>query len=721
MIMGTIFLSVSALLGIFVMSTSTIDPHEKGKLLRHGGHGEHGEREHLSPATMKKRNKKKNRHLHGHKGEAGVHEHGDDGRHHHHHHHHHKKGNTFPDMKEIVEENRERSLHDDHPHHDDILRANRKEDESGGDDDDAHKIAEELREQERPQEQEGQEEELSVEELFQMAIEEEEMDVQEKNQEEKKPPENAPGAGEIGEEELLAMIREEEEEEEQEEAERNAEVNGAQLSSEWKPPGGDRFTDYRDGSNVYSYSGNDDHLLQLARSRREKIRDAMKHAWGGYKTHAFGNDEVKPQSHGKANPWGGIGTTLVDSLDTLWLMGMKDEFWEARDWVRDHLDHSHVGTVSVFETTIRSLGGLLSAYDWSGDEAFLDKALDLGTRLGRAFDTRSGIPSPRINLGNGNPGHVRATNTNIAEAGTLQIEFRYLARAAHQPELARKAEKVFELLKPLQSQNGGLFPWGITATPSFYKSEITFGAMGDSFYEYMLKVWLQGGQKEDMYREMYDKAMEGLHKNLIQKTNDGLTYIVVKDGSRFKHKMDHLACFMAGTLALGAYTDPTGLESERAQRDLTTGKALAYTCYQMYARTKTGIGPEVASFYGGNMGIEVGSYILRPEVVESFFILNQLTGDPTYREWGWEAFQAIERFCKTDIAYGGLRDVNNDKGQPEDKMESFFLAETMKYLFLLQDPDTEIDILNKHVFNTEAHPTRIFPLFDEEMKETSAQ
>mmetsp|Transcript_22339 Transcript_22339/g.33387 ORF Transcript_22339/g.33387 Transcript_22339/m.33387 type:complete len:124 (+) Transcript_22339:135-506(+) len=102
-------------------------------------------------------------------------------------------------------------------------------------------------------------------------------------------------------------------------------------------------------------------------------------------------------------------------------------------------------------------------------------------------------------------------------------------------------------------------------------------------------------------------------------------------------------------------------------------------------------------------------YILRPETVESLFILNYLTGDPIYREWGWEIFQSIEKYCKTEIAYASLTNVD-EPGSVEDRMESFFLAETLKYLYLLFDPDTEVDILNKHVFNTEAHPTRIFPV-----------
>lgn len=85
-----------------------------------------------------------------------------------------------------------------------------------------------------------------------------------------------------------------------------------------------------------------------------------------------------------------------------------------------------------------------------------------------------------------------------------------------------------------------------------------------------------------------------------------------------------------------------------------------------------------------------------------------LTGDPTYREWGWEVFQSIEKYCKTSVAYGGVKNVEVAGTPPQDSMESFFLAETMKYLYLLFDPDTEIDILSRHVFNTEAHPLRVF-------------
>jgi hypothetical protein len=182
---------------------------------------------------------------------------------------------------------------------------------------------------------------------------------------------------------------------------------------------------------------------------------------------------------------------------------------------------------------------------------------------------------------------------------------------------------------------------------------------------------------------MWDKAMNGLHAQLVQKSKpNGLTYLADRQNGRLDHKMDHLACFMGGSLALGAYTDPSGIDSSRAKRDLKTAKALTYTCYQMYARTKTGISPEFVIFRGDN-DFEVPAsapfYILRPEVVESFYYLSVLTGDPVYREMGWEVFQSIEKYCRTKYGYGSLHHVNKPEMEPEDRMESFFLAETLKY------------------------------------------
>jgi len=486
----------------------------------------------------------------------------------------------------------------------------------------------------------------------------------------------------------------------------------------WTAPGGKRFEEYKQGDSPYEYSPNESDVL--ARSRRYHVKKAMEHAWGGYEKYAFGQDELLPVSKGAKEKWGGFGTTLVDSLDTLWLMGMKEEFYRARDWVKTRLNHNIDRDCSVFETTIRSLGGLLSAYDWSQDEAFLDQAKDLGARLFKAFDTTTGFPTQAVNMRTGGKASAGWLGRNIilSEFTSVQLEFRNLARFSGNRDYKTKTEKIFEVLQKMNVKDG-IYPIYIRPEGTDVvagNDKITFGAMGDSCYEYLLKMWIQGGKTEQRYRKMYDKAIQGMHDKLLAVSMPSeLVFIADKNNGRMDYKMDHLVCFMGGLLALGAYTDPLGLDSPRAQRDLKTGKALTYTCYQMYARMETGISPEYVQFSEGyDFVAGANHYLLRPETVESFFILYQLTGDPVYREWGWEVFQSIERYCKTQVGYGELSNVRNVDMAPRNSMESFFLAETIKYLYLLFDPETPIDLLHKHVFNTEAHPTRIFPVMDQD-------
>jgi len=387
-------------------------------------------------------------------------------------------------------------------------------------------------------------------------------------------------------------------------------------------------------------------------------------------------------------------------MDALWLLGMRNEFSRARDYVKNVLNYDKgVRAVSFFETTIRSVGGLLSAYDWSGDTLFLDSALELGRRLIRAFDdSDTGIPFGQVNLQTGKSSNVpwAGNNAILAEFGTVQLEYRWLDAYINTPETAemrRKVEHIYDVLYDMRTPNG-LFPYYMdmtiqqtSSTLAFANNHYTFGAMADSFYEYLLKTWIQGGKVENKYREMYDSAMQGMHDELLHfSVPSGLAYIADKNGEIVDHKMDHLVCFMGGLLGLGAYTDPLGLDSERAQRDLKTGRALAYTCYQMYARMNTGISPEYVQFVNGDdlrIGAGASHYLLRPEAIESFFILNYLTGDPIYREWGWEIFQSVEKYCRAGVGYGTLKDVSNTNLSPDDKTETFWIAETLVRFNLL--------------------------------------
>jgi len=177
--------------------------------------------------------------------------------------------------------------------------------------------------------------------------------------------------------------------------------------------------------------------------------------------------------------------------------------------------------------------------------------------------------------------------------------------------------------------------------------------------------------------------------------------------------MDHLACFAGGMLALGA---ATGVFSEEPSREIqmwTLGKEITATCHESYARSPTRIGPEIMDFNpvrarNADFATQASSFLLRPETIESYFILWRLTHDPIYREWGWEAFEAIEQYCRMEVGYAGLHDVNNPRSTNDNVMQSWFLAETLKYLYLLFCPDDVIP-LDRYVFNTEAHPLPVFP------------
>ncbi|CAA7394604.1 unnamed protein product [Spirodela intermedia] len=443
--------------------------------------------------------------------------------------------------------------------------------------------------------------------------------------------------------------------------------------------------------------------------RREKVKEAMLHAWNSYVKYAWGQDELQPQSMDGVNSFGGLGATIVDSLDTLYIMGLHDEFQKAREWVVTSLDFNRDYEASVFETTIRVVGGLLSAYDLSEDKIFLEKAQNIADRLLPAWDTPSGIPYNVINLSHGNAKNYDWGDSILADSGTEQLEFIALSQRTRDPKYQQKVEKVImELRKNYPSD--GLLPIYIdsdSGTPS-YRSTITFGAMGDSFYEYLLKVWIQGNKTEAVrhYRGMWETSMQGLLSLVRRSTPSSLSYICEKTEDSLEEKMDELACFVPGMLALGS----GGYGPQDARRFLSLAEELVWTCYNFYRSTPTQLAGENYYFYSGeDMSVGTAWNIQRPETVESLMYLWRVTGNSTYREWGWNIFQAFEKNSRVDSGYVGLRDVKT--GEKDDKMQSFFLAETLKYLYLLFSPPTVIS-LDEWVFNTEAHPLRIIPRGD---------
>jgi len=450
---------------------------------------------------------------------------------------------------------------------------------------------------------------------------------------------------------------------------------------------------------------------------KKDVETMFQTAFNDYKTHCWGKDEIWPVKQ-RCHNWVSLGLTIVDNLDALHLLGMIDEFNEAREWVDENLRFDEDRFVSFFETIIRVLGGLLSAYDMSNDQMFLDKAVELADKLMPAFDSPTGIPYGQINLRTGkkrNPGWTGGS-TLLAEVGTIQMEFWFLSNRTGDSKYFEKAQHVIDLLDfEHPSQNlpplhfPGLYP--VYIDPKTLKSKtshITWGGLGDSFYEYLLKMWILTGKSHEQYRRMYVTSVKGMLENLW-KTVGGYSYISEwRKGAGNVNKMDHLACFAGGLLALGVKEG--AVHGEEAALHLRRARELAFTCHSMYSTMKSGLSPDSVKFEKGQMILADNFYLLRPETVETFYILYQVTKDDMYRKWGWEIYQRIVQHCR--VKGWGFAPVKNvDRHKPkidaEGKMQSFLLAETFKYLWLLFNDD-EVLPLNRFVFNTEAHPLSVY-------------
>ncbi|KAF5346120.1 hypothetical protein D9758_009958 [Tetrapyrgos nigripes] len=499
-----------------------------------------------------------------------------------------------------------------------------------------------------------------------------------------------------------------------------------------------------EADNVFS-SGSSDLRYIRDVEKRDAVVEAFKHAWRAYERDAMGTDEYHAISKKGTNlsDAGGIGYTVVDSIDTMLLMGLDEDYQRARDWVENKLTFERDGIFNTFETTIRVLGGLLSAYHLSGnDKLYLERAIDLADRILPVFDTESGLPWPQVNLAErkGVPNTGYAMMVSTAEVSTLQLEFRYISHLTGNEEYWEKVEDVMRVIKESRMPHGLASIYMNVETGKFVPSDIRLGSRGDSYYEYLLKQYIQ---------TMYDDAMEAVHGYLIKESPfSKMIYtaelIPERHGGgqlswRLSPKQDHLVCFFGGSLMLGATITGATVQSvsvppkkkeftEVGVRDWKTGTALVKTCWDTHD-TKTGLSPEIVYFRIPEDGIDTGSapsdwyikgaaphlpppydarYILRPETVESLFIAFRLTGDIKYREWGWSIFQAIEKHCKVES--GGYASVLNVDEVPvlwEDKMETFLMSETLKYLYLLFE-DASVLPLDEYVFNTEAHPLPIF-------------
>ena len=421
-------------------------------------------------------------------------------------------------------------------------------------------------------------------------------------------------------------------------------------------------------------------------NRREmaaRVRAEFLHAWRGYERYAWGHDELKPLSK-TARDWYGepLYMTQVDALDTLFIMGLRDEERRTREFVVGHLNFDKDIYVQNFEITIRHLGGLLSAYQLTGDRRLLRLAEDLGRRLLPAFDSPTGIPYRFVNL---RTGKVRGEVTNPAEAGTLLVEFGTLSKLTRRPVFYDRAKRALVETYKRRSEIG-LVGSRINVETGEWLGRTSHISGGiDSYYEYLLKCWLLFGDEE--CRRMWLESIAAVNRHLADEVDGDLWYghADMATGGRTATSYGALDAFFPAVLALSG-------DTRRAAR-------LQESSFKMWRAH--GIEPERLNYR--TMKVEGPGYPLRPEIVESTYYLHRLTGDNYYLSAGAHLFEDFVRHCRTDVAYAALKSVETK--EKEDNMESFLFAETFKYFYLLFAPPKTLDFRTV-VFNTEAHPIK---------------
>ena len=435
--------------------------------------------------------------------------------------------------------------------------------------------------------------------------------------------------------------------------------------------------------------------------RAAEVRAEFLHAWNGYKKYAWGHDDLKPLSKSYhdwyAEP---LLMTPVDALDTMILMGLKDEARTTREYIATHLSFDKDIEVQNFEITIRLLGGLLSNYELTGDKRLLNLAEDLGNRLLPVFDSPTGLPYRYVNL---KTGKVRGNVTNPAEAGTLLIEFGTLARLTHRQIFYDKAKRALAEIYNRRSPIGLVGTWINVETGQWTDTDSHISGAIDSYYEYLLKSAILFGDQD--CRRMWSESIAAIE------------YYLREDKIKSKYRTDKLSGreILGGTPELwyGHAEMNTGVRTETTygaldaffpavlamSGDLARASMLQESSYQMWM--KEGIEPEEFDYQ--TMTIKSPGYPLRPEIVESTYYLYHYTKDLKYLRMGETMWRAFVKYCRTDEGYAALKSVITK--EKSDSMQSFLFAETFKYFYLLFASPRTLNF-DSVIFNTEAHLIR---------------
>ncbi|XP_020493755.2 ER degradation-enhancing alpha-mannosidase-like protein 3 isoform X1 [Labrus bergylta] len=442
---------------------------------------------------------------------------------------------------------------------------------------------------------------------------------------------------------------------------------------------------------------------------RDQIIEMFDHAYGSYMKYAYPADELMPLScKGRVrgqepnrgdidDSLGKFSLTLIDTLDTLVVLNKLDDFEDAvRKTVRDvRLDNDVV--VSVFETNIRVLGGLLGAHvmadllrqrgermQWYQDE-LLHMAKELGHRLLPAFNTTSGLPYPKVNLRYGVLNPLSRTGTEsdtcTACAGTMILEFAALSRLSGESVFEENARKALDVLWDRRQRGSDLVGTVINIhNEEWVRRDSGVGAGIDSYYEYLMKAYILLG--DNVFLERFNIHYSAIMKYISQPPLL-LNVHMHNPTVSVRSWMDSLLAFFPGLQVLRGDLKPA----------IETHEML----YQVTKQHK--FLPEA---FTTEFRVHWGQHLLRPEFAESTYYLYKATGDPYYLRVGQSIVEKLNAYARVPCGFAAVQDVRT--GTHEDRMDSFFLAEMFKYLYLLFSEKTELPIdIDDYIFTTEAH------------------
>lgn len=427
-----------------------------------------------------------------------------------------------------------------------------------------------------------------------------------------------------------------------------------------------------------------------ARQIAKEIRAEFLHAWQGYKRFAWGYDEVQPISGKPKNffvPTHSFGLSIIEAMDTLYVMGADSELDACVKWIRANLTFDVDANIQMFEAVIRMVAGLLTGYYITADKLFLDRARDLADRLRVCFTkSPSGAPYRYANL---KTGAVSDPKSNLAEIGSNILEFGDLSRLTGDPKYLdasmRAYEAVMKKISPIHllGTNFDVEKGEFIGTDDVAPDEPV-----DSFYEYLWGGWQMLGNTQT--RDWYYMLTDAIVKYKPQTINGHLWFRTVdyKTGTPLADTTSsELAAFYSELISKSGY------------------RSIGEQFYDSWTSwlDRYALIPEVIDYAKGT--VVDTKYWMRPEYPNSSFDLWFLTHDQKYRDTAYRYFEALRSNCRTDNGYTVLLDVTKHPVVQGDYFPAYSFSENFKYLYLMFANSPRFDSANYYL-NTEGKALR---------------